>query len=105
MRDGFDVSDYRRFMESREHVLCPVCGGPLPLNPRNYRNGQFAHFLSRRKAHYRRYGKEIIDSIYNGVIVCSLRCNNAVELNYGSQPVLSNQVRDLIMEMEENERD
>ena len=102
MKDGFTLNDYKRFIES-EGLCCPVCGGPFQLNPRNYRRGQWAHLISRRKAHYRRYGKEVIDSQYNVVLVCGLDCNNSIEINVGSQPVLCDQVRDLIMEMEENE--
>ena len=58
---------------------CPVCGVSLQFNPNRRKDGQWAHFLCRTRTHYIIYGKEVVDSWYNGVVVCSLKCNNAVQ--------------------------
>lgn len=78
--------------------MCPVCGKPFEYNPRTGRVGQWAHFLCNTKPHLQRYGKDIIESKYNGIRVCALGCNNAVQLNYKSQPVFCDHLADEIKE-------
>lgn len=75
---------------------CPVCGGPLFWNLNQQVYGQWAHLLCNTKPHRRRYGAAVIDSEYNGFVVCSLRCNNAVQLNRKSQPILCDRLADEI---------
>jgi hypothetical protein len=82
----------------RVHGICPICGSKLPWNPRTRGKGQWAHFLCDTKPHLKRYGKEIIGSNYNGLKVCSLKCNNSVQLNYKSQPVLCDELAEEIRE-------
>ena len=80
---------------------CPVCGESLKFNPNRYKDGQWAHFLCRTKTHYQIYGKRVIDSFYNGVTACDLKCNNAVQLNIKSQPILCDELAEWIEEMED----
>lgn len=91
MRKGFLTMGVIRNLRGVKG-LCPVCGGPLRYNPRTGMPGQWAHFLCNTKPHIRRYGKEIIDSRHNGIRVCGLKCNNAVQLNYKSQPILCDEL-------------
>ena len=72
--------------------ICPVCGRPLKLNLRTGKKGQWAHFIRDTDFHIRHYGKEIVGSRYNGITVCDLDCNNAVQLTYASRPVLCDEL-------------
>ncbi|MDH4127358.1 MAG: hypothetical protein OEV44_01295 [Spirochaetota bacterium] len=56
--------------------LCPICGKTLPFFKK-----QYAHFLSQGKYSVKQYGKEIINHPGNGVYVCSLECNNKIQID------------------------
>ena len=76
--------------------ICPICEGPLKWNIRSGRNGQFAHLLCDTKPNRSRYGDAVIESPLNGLIVCDLPCNNAIQLKYGSRPVLCDELAEEI---------
>lgn len=56
-------------------VRCPVCQKQLD------HKAQYAHLISQGKQMTKKYGKEIINHHFNGMYVCSLECNNMVQLN------------------------
>lgn len=76
---------------------CPVCDGVL-----NYWLGndrlvwasptQKAHFISNSPTKIKKFGKHIIDHPYNWTLVCSLKCNNAVQVG-NAQPVLQDRIK------------
>lgn len=80
--------------------VCGLCGGKLPWNDRMMYFGQWAHFLADSKAHRKYYGSWIIDSSHNGIKVCSLGCNNAVQIHRKSQPITADKVAVKIVELE-----
>ncbi|MDC7218621.1 MAG: hypothetical protein PQJ59_01700 [Spirochaetales bacterium] len=85
--------------------MCPVCGGPLKLNIRTGKPGQWAHFIRDTKSHKKRFGSAIVGSKYNGIRVCDLDCNNAVQLSYCSRPLLCNELAEDIRTLEKRDRD
>ena len=59
--------------------VCAVCGKPL------YNSfGQYAHKIANTEPHRKKYGSFFIDSVYNGLYVCSLSCNKKVDV--GNSP-------------------
>jgi len=96
MRHGLDVLVLFGRLASSS---CPVCGGPLEYNPRTGRPGQWAHFIPNTIPNRKRYGK-LIESQWNGIVVCGLRCNNAVQVSPKSRPLLADQVADMIRQKE-----
>ena len=65
-------------MLSRSGGRCFVCGRPIE-------RPQFAHRIANTKANRNKFGSFVIDSPMNGEIVCSLRCNDA--MNIGNKPI------------------
>ena len=72
--------------EQREQALmraggcvCQVCGKP-------FRAGQYAHKIGNREIYRKKYGTWIIDHTLNGEYVCSLSCNQSVDVgsSYGN---------------------
>ena len=73
--------------EQREKALarscgvCPVCGKPL-------REGQmqYAHAIPQKEMYIKKYGTWVIDHTLNGELVCSLACNQSVDVgsSYGN---------------------
>ena len=74
-----------REIEQREEALmrssgiCPVCNKPII-------SGQYAHKIGNREIYRKKYGNWIIDHTLNGEYVCSLSCNNSVDVgsSYGN---------------------
>ena len=76
--------------------VCAVCGKPL------YNSfGQYAHKIANTEPHRKKYGSFFIDSVYNGLYVCSLSCNKKVDV--GNSPakifetladILMNEIKD-----------
>ena len=66
----------------KDDYICHACG-------RNIREGQpqRAHVLSQGKYARKKFGKEVIDSIWNWRSVCSLECNNKLALNWATRPI------------------
>lgn len=59
---------------TRSFGQCAVCGDLLGNTP------QFAHKIANTKANREKYGAFIIDHTLNGEYVCSLRCNDALNI-------------------------
>ncbi len=54
---------------------CFICGKPM-------QSPQFAHFIANTKANRNKYGSFVIDSIFNGAMVCSLDCNDSCNIGF-----------------------
>ena len=98
MRKDLTLEDLLSF--TGHHFKCPVCGEDFQYNPRTGRRGQWAHFICDTGPHRAHYGKTIVSSQFNGARVCSLPCNNAVQLKRGAQPVLCDTMAEIISEKE-----
>ena len=73
-------------IEQREHALqraggcvCQVCG-------MTFKAGQYAHKIANKEMWRKKYGSFIIDHTLNGEYVCSLSCNQSVDVgsSYGN---------------------
>ena len=64
---------------ARSGGVCAVCGKPLV-------QGQYAHKIGNREIYRKKYGSWIIDHTLNGEMVCSLGCNQTVDVgsSYGN---------------------
>ena len=71
--------EQRRYALAISGGVCEVCGRPL-------RDGQpqGAHRIGNTKANRAKWGSWIIDHTLNGEYVCSLKCNDA--MNIGNNP-------------------
>lgn len=67
--------------EQREKALsrscgrCFVCGKPLSMG-----QGQYAHRIPNKEIYRKKYGSFFIDHTKNGEYVCSLACNQSVDV-------------------------
>ena len=68
-------------MYIRDRHTCCNCG----LSIGRWRTPQRAHRIANTKTNRKKYGKAVIDHIDNWASVCSLRCNDA--MNIGNNPV------------------
>lgn len=76
-----------RQKEQREKALvrsggvCFVCGKPL-----NDGQMQYAHRIPQKEMYIKKYGTWVIDHTLNGELVCSLDCNNTLDVgsSYGN---------------------
>lgn len=69
-------------MEKKIHLymdrggICEVCGKPVELS-----QAQLGHRFPKTKYNIRKYGKDITHHSYNLALVCSLKCNSAVNIS------------------------
>ncbi|MCF7949880.1 MAG: HNH endonuclease [Spirochaetia bacterium] len=75
-RKTFEISETKEEVFNRDGWTCQVCGRNV-----NQSTGQLAHLIPQSKAMLNKYGKQIIHHPDNMLTTCSLRCNNAVQLN------------------------
>jgi len=73
----------REVAYSCSNGVCAVCGKPL-----NEGQPQYAHRIANTKTNRTKYGTFIIDNPMNGVYVCSLRCNQSVNIAFDKGAVL-----------------
>lgn len=59
----------------RSHGMCAVCGKPIE-------RPQFAHRIANTTTNRKKWGSFIIDHPENGEFVCSLRCNDILNIGY-----------------------
>jgi len=64
----------RSILAEKQNYKCVICGKPLGYY------GQFAHKIDNTKTNRSLYGSKVVDSIYNGEMVCSLECNKKVSI-------------------------
>ena len=71
--------DQRKQAYSRSNGVCKVCGKPLLQM-------QYAHKIPQKEMYIKKYGTWIIDHTLNGELVCSLPCNQSVDVgsSYGN---------------------
>ena len=89
---------YRRLMLQQDGFRCPVCGVVMTRPQR-------AHFLGQGKRSRKMWGNAIIDHPLNSIMVCSLKCNNAIQLNPGARPEECRQHAEYIKKKIEEEKD
>ena len=63
----------------RGGCVCHICGKP-------FQNGQYGHKIANKEMWRKKYGSFIIDHTLNGEYVCSLGCNQSVDVgsSYGN---------------------
>lgn len=66
----------------RTNCICPVCGGSIY----KYGTPQYAHRIPQKEMYIKKYGTWVIDHTLNGELVCSLACNQTVDVgsSYGN---------------------
>ena len=71
--------DQREQALQRSTGICPICHKPIM-------NGQYAHKIANKEMWRKKYGTFIIDHTLNGEYVCSLSCNQSVDVgsSYGN---------------------
>ncbi|MGB3465651.1 MAG: hypothetical protein WBA74_10285 [Cyclobacteriaceae bacterium] len=81
------AADNHLIQESGGQTYCPVCMGDIEhfIDPINDKVSwihptQKAHFLSNDKPNMKKYGKIVIEDNLNHTLVCSLKCNNIVQI-------------------------
>ena len=86
--------EQRELALGRSDGLCAVCGKPL-----NQGQAQYAHKIANTKTNRSKYGSFVIDHTLNGAMVCSLSCNQAMNIGFNRGAVL-NLIADItLMEM------
>ena len=67
--------------QGRSGGVCYICGKPL-------KDGQmqYAHRIPQKEMYIKKYGSWVIDHTLNGELVCSLSCNQSVDVgsSYGN---------------------
>ena len=71
--------DQREKALMRSSTFCPICKKPMS-------SGQYAHKIPNKEIYRKKYGAFIIDHTLNGEYVCSLGCNQSVDVgsSYGN---------------------
>lgn len=82
---------------NRNCGICPVCGGSI------YQNGtpQYAHKIANTKANREKYGWYFIDHPLNGEMVCSLSCNQSMNIGMNKGKCLELLVDIILKEIKE----
>lgn len=67
---------------ARSYGVCAVCGKPLTQG-----QVQYAHKIANKEVWRKKFGSWVIDNTLNGEMVCSLGCNQSVDVgsSYGNQ--------------------
>lgn len=73
--------EQRQKAYSRSCGVCAVCGKPLSQGQM-----QYAHKIPQKEMYIKKYGTWVIDHTLNGEMVCSLACNQSVDVgsSYGN---------------------
>lgn len=82
----------RREEQVRKQKFCAVCGAPL-----RWGQPQWAHRIPKTKYFLEKYGDEIINHPKNLKLVCSLYCNDKV--NIQNHPI---EIRELVKDIRES---
>ena len=75
-RQRFDMQEQRQEIFRRDEYTCQTCGESIY----RFGNPQLAHKIGQGVANVKRYGKEVIHHSENMASVCSLRCNDAMNI-------------------------
>ena len=79
-REKFYANEKKEQIYYSRGAECEVCKAFIPFN-----QAQLAHRISKSKANIKKYGKDFIHSDINIALVCSAKCNDAV--NVGFKPM------------------
>lgn len=82
----------------RSAGVCAICGKPL-----NSGQPQYAHKIANTKANRTKYGSFYIDHTLNGGYVCSLECNQAMNIGMNKGKCLLLMADILMYEMRKHE--
>lgn len=69
----------------RNGNLCPVCGKSIY----EYGTPQYAHKIANTEGNRRKFGSFFIDHTLNGEMVCSLSCNQSLNIGFNKGKVLN----------------
>lgn len=83
--------EQRELALQRAGCICYVCKKPLSGT-----QIQYAHRIANTKMNRAKYGSFIIDHTLNGEIVCSLSCNQSLNIGYNKGACL-NLMADILM--------
>jgi len=92
MNKNIDIRDVWQKGRLNKHRIemgitcyCPACGVVLDQNKTQV---QYAHYMSQGKQSRKKHGDKYIDHIFNGCYVCSLKCNNDVQIDRQPELIL-----------------
>lgn len=74
-----DANELRLKIFARDKYICKNCGEPISSGI-----PQLAHRIRATKGNIRKYGKPVIYHPDNMLSVCSVDCNNALQLGLGT---------------------
>lgn len=73
-RRSFTISEMKDYIYHRDGGTCRNCGRDVRYP------GQLAHLIPQSQANIEKYGEEVIHHEENMKLVCSLQCNNALQI-------------------------
>jgi len=91
-REKYNIAETKQRLFARDGYRCQNCDGSIYA----YDTPQLAHRIASTVSNIRRYGKEVIHHDENLYSVCSLRCNDA--MNIGMIPVIRDALAERIKE-------
>jgi len=105
MNHNIDIEYIMQVGRKNKHKLemgfitcCPVCDTVLTNS-----NAQYAHYMSQGKQSRKKNSDRIIDHTFNGAYVCSLKCNNDIQID--RQPeLIKSLTRDIEEELNGNKK-
>ncbi len=83
MKKTWDITNLITIKLKEDGVSCPVCGGflsDLGKLP------QSAHVVTNTIPEKKIFGKDMVNCGYNRITVCSLECNNRIQIKLGARP-------------------
>ena len=85
-REAFEMREKIQLKAAAQDWECGACGRAIVW----LEDVQWAHRIPQSKANLKRYGKDVIHHPLNGVVVCSLECNQAVSVR--NEPIWEAQI-------------
>ena len=84
-RAGLDALEERWDIYWRDFGRCQHCGQSV-----TFEGSQVAHRIANTKANRHRWGSDVIDSMENKALTCSLYCNS--RMNIGGNPIACREI-------------
>lgn len=76
--------EQRKIALNRNFGICPICNGSIY----QYGTPQYAHKIANTEPNRKKYGSFIIDHTLNGEMVCSLSCNQSMNIGMNKRKSL-----------------